>query len=34
MAWGWSVEEKVNAWLNAGTRTVLVPNPRTRTVSM
>jgi Uma2 family endonuclease len=28
------VEEKVNAWLNAGTRMVLVLNPRARTVSM
>jgi Uma2 family endonuclease len=28
------VEEKVNGWLNAGTRLVLVLNPRTRTVAM
>ena len=28
------VEEKVNDWLNAGTRMVLVLNPRTRTVAM
>ena len=28
------VEEKVNDWLNAGTRMVLVLNPRTRTVTV
>jgi Uma2 family endonuclease len=28
------VEEKVNDWLNAGTRMVLVLNPRTRTVAV
>jgi Uma2 family endonuclease len=28
------VEEKVNDWLNAGTRMVLVLNPRTRTVAI